>query len=98
MKMAQMPEGSTELIRHNEASGQPSPFPLLKVNNIFVLPGVPKIVRSKWDAIKENLEQQFGASASVFHNRWVACLSSACIGITACAEWWRLHLGHVISV
>jgi FAD synthetase len=69
LKMAQLPEGCTELISHPDASGKRSPFPLLAVDNVYVLPGVPSLVKAKWEVIKKRLQEQDGAEAQRYHNR-----------------------------
>jgi len=51
LKMAQAPEGECELLEY-EADGAPSPFPLVRCRNVFVLPGVPGLVRRKWAPIR----------------------------------------------
>lgn len=48
LKMAEVPEGA-ELLR--SGSGELA-FPVLKVENIYLLPGIPQICQSKFDAIK----------------------------------------------
>ena len=69
LKMAELPEGCTELIAQLDASGQPQPFPLLKVDHVYVLPGVPALVQKKWHALKEQLQRRNGASAPLYHNQ-----------------------------
>jgi molybdopterin-biosynthesis enzyme MoeA-like protein len=71
LKMARIPEGVSELLPHTLPSGQLSPFPLLKVANIFVLPGLPSLVRLKWDALRAYLQTTFEASHKAWHNRYV---------------------------
>jgi molybdenum cofactor synthesis domain-containing protein len=46
LKMAEIPEGA-ELIRGGELS-----FPLIKIENVYLLPGIPEICRQKFDVIK----------------------------------------------
>lgn len=75
LKMALVPEGCSELIRYKDTNGNSSPFPLLIVRNMFVLPGVPALVQSKWPAVCEQLQKRFGAAAPAFCNR--CALSSA---------------------
>ncbi len=43
-----MNAGEAELIDYTQPSGSPSPFPLMKCRNIYVLPGIPKLLREKW--------------------------------------------------
>jgi len=47
LKMAEVPEGA-ELIR----SGDLSSFPVIKVENVYLLPGIPEILEQKFHAIK----------------------------------------------
>lgn len=47
MRMADTPEGA-ELIR-----GEALRWPVLAVENVFILPGVPELFRSKFEAIRE---------------------------------------------
>jgi hypothetical protein len=80
--MARIPEGVSELLPHTLPSGEQSLFPLLKVENIFVLPGVPTLVRLKWDAIKVYLQAHFEASDKAWHNRYVhVMMSFKCISL-----------------
>ena len=46
LKMAEVPEGA-ELIRGGELS-----FPVIKVENVYLLPGIPQILEEKFHAIK----------------------------------------------
>ena len=48
MRMADVPEGS-QLIK-----GEGLRWPVLSVKNVFVLPGVPELFRSKFEAIRES--------------------------------------------
>lgn len=32
----------------NEPGREPSPFPLLRCRNVFVLPGIPSLLQKKW--------------------------------------------------
>ena len=60
LKMAKVVEGCTELLSCYDADGVKSPFPLMRVDdNIYVLPGVPSLVRSKWPCIKESLVDMY---------------------------------------
>ena len=40
--------GEVEAIDYTHSDGQPSPFPLIRCRNIYVLPGIPELLRSKW--------------------------------------------------
>jgi molybdenum cofactor synthesis domain-containing protein len=52
LRMADTPEGS-ELIREADLR-----WPVLKVSNVFVLPGVPELFRRKFDAIRERFRAE----------------------------------------
>lgn len=68
LKMAEVPDMSVQLVPVTQLSnGSPSPFPLLRVGNTFVLPGVPHLLRQKWVAVKDALGQF--QSSSPFFNR-----------------------------
>lgn len=58
LKMAEAPEGSSEivLIDYQQSDGSTSPFPLVRCRNIYLLPGVPSLVQQKWKAVKEDLK------------------------------------------
>lgn len=65
LKMAEVPQ-NTELIDYNlPDSGEPSRFPVFKVDNIYVLPGVPHLLVQKWAAIKPLLQDD---TVAPFHN------------------------------
>ncbi|HKY03390.1 MAG TPA: molybdopterin-binding protein [Blastocatellia bacterium] len=52
MRMADMPEGS-ELIREKGLR-----WPVLATRNVYVLPGVPELFRSKFEAMKDRFRQE----------------------------------------
>ena len=52
MRMADMPEGS-ELIRENGLR-----WPVLATGNVYVLPGVPELFRSKFESMKDRFRQE----------------------------------------
>ncbi|PNW74277.1 hypothetical protein CHLRE_13g592500v5 [Chlamydomonas reinhardtii] len=54
LKMAEGPQHA-DLIDYKLADGNASKFPILKINNIYVLPGVPSLLVQKWGALKERL-------------------------------------------
>ena len=66
LKMAKVPEGCSELIPYSDANGAPSPFPLLAVGNVYVLPGVPSLVRAKWPVVRRQLQQRYGGYCASF--------------------------------
>jgi molybdenum cofactor synthesis domain-containing protein len=56
LKMAFLPDGpETVLIEHTLQDGRPSPYPLVRCRNIYILPGVPSVVEKKWPAIRGDL-------------------------------------------
>ena len=52
LKMAEVPEGA-ELIRADEQS-----FPVIKVENVYLFPGIPQILEQKFHAIKSRFAGQ----------------------------------------
>lgn len=67
--MACVPEGCSELLSYTLPDGTASPFPLLKVGNVFVLPGVPKLVEAKWEPLRRELERHAGSRTAQYRNR-----------------------------
>ncbi len=57
LKLAEVPTGG-EVALHDcaGADGRPSPWPLVQVRNVYVLPGVPELLRVKWRAVRARLE------------------------------------------
>jgi len=56
LKMALVPDGpETVMIPHKLRDGRPSPYPLVRCRNVYILPGVPSVVEKKWDAIRDDL-------------------------------------------
>jgi len=47
LKMAEVPEGA-ELLMHDQIR-----FPTIKIENIYILPGIPEILQQKFHALKE---------------------------------------------
>ncbi|GIL61337.1 hypothetical protein Vafri_15809 [Volvox africanus] len=65
LKMAEGPQ-HMELIDYTlPGCDQISKFPLLRVNNIYVLPGVPSLLVQKWNALKPRLKE---AALAPFRN------------------------------
>jgi molybdenum cofactor synthesis domain-containing protein len=60
LRMALAPEG-VELV-----SGQSTRWPTMKVENVYILPGVPEIFRLKLDALKERLATDPFTLAEIF--------------------------------
>lgn len=52
LKMAEMPEGA-ELL-----GGESLRFPVIRIGNVHILPGVPEIFRQKFEAIRERFREQ----------------------------------------
>lgn len=44
--------GECELIDHRFKDGRVSPFSLPRCRNVYVLPGVPDLLRQKWRTLK----------------------------------------------
>ena len=56
MKMSEAPSGpEITLIDYTQADGSVSPFPLFRIRNVYVLPGVPSLVQQKFRAVKRDL-------------------------------------------
>lgn len=49
MKMARVPEGAQLIVSGHRA------FPTVRVRNVYILPGIPEIFRSKLDSLRETL-------------------------------------------
>ncbi|KXZ50142.1 hypothetical protein GPECTOR_17g778 [Gonium pectorale] len=65
LKMAEGP-AAAELIDYTlPGADQPSKFPLVRVNNVYVLPGVPSLLVQKWTALRPRLE---AAALAPFRN------------------------------
>eukprot|EP00878_Enallax_costatus_P028716 GHUV01031051.1.p1 GENE.GHUV01031051.1~~GHUV01031051.1.p1 ORF type:complete len:571 (+),score=152.40 GHUV01031051.1:434-2146(+) len=70
LKMADTPgDDTTRLIPVMADNGTLSPFPLVAVRNVFVLPGVPHLLRQKWSAVSAEL--QAAVQLAPFSNRVV---------------------------
>ena len=52
LKMAQVPEGA-ELV-----AGTGSSFPIVMVDDVYLFPGIPSVLREKWAAIKDRFRHQ----------------------------------------
>eukprot|EP00879_Flechtneria_rotunda_P024852 GHRR01026371.1.p1 GENE.GHRR01026371.1~~GHRR01026371.1.p1 ORF type:complete len:180 (+),score=65.05 GHRR01026371.1:811-1350(+) len=66
--MADAPgDDTTRLLPCWQDNGQPSPFPVVAVRNVFVLPGVPHLLRQKWAAVSAEL--QAAVQLAPFSNR-----------------------------
>lgn len=61
LRMATLPRGATLIL-----GGTRSPVPIVVVENVFVLPGVPHLVRRKFDAIASRFVGPLRATARVY--------------------------------
>lgn len=79
LKMADAPEGACELIDYTLDTGRQSPFPLVLCSNIYVLPGVPHLLRQKWKAVRQHLQSH--ASCAPFRSvaLRLAVVDEACV-------------------
>jgi FAD synthetase len=71
LKMAETPEGpEVVLLDYEDEAGNLSPFPLLRVRNVYVLPGIPSLVQAKWPAVRQDLSSRVdeASSLSPFHS------------------------------
>ena len=68
-KMAELPEGA-ELIDEGEML-----FPLVRVKNVYVFPGVPEYLRDKFEAIKERFRGEAFILRKVFVSREEFCIA-----------------------
>lgn len=71
LKMAETPEGpEVVLLDYEDEMGNLSPFPLLRVRNVYVLPGIPSLVQAKWPAVRQDLSSRGdeASSLSPFHS------------------------------
>lgn len=56
LKMSEIPTGGeVSLIWYDLSDGTPSPYPLVRCRNVYILPGVPSILRRKWKPLKDEL-------------------------------------------
>ena len=53
--MAELPADDVELLDYKLDNGEWSHFPLLRCRNIYILPGVPHLLRQKWGVIRDLL-------------------------------------------
>ena len=58
--MADVPDG-VELV-----AGDTLPWPVTRVKNVYVMPGVPLILKQKWRAIKESFRQTPWSNAAIY--------------------------------
>ena len=57
VKMAEVPLNESTIIEVHDNAGNPAPFPLLKCRNVFVLPGIPDLLRKKFRSVKAQLAE-----------------------------------------
>ena len=43
-----LPTGASSIVDYTRDDGSASPFPVIRCHNVFVLPGVPDLLKSKW--------------------------------------------------
>ncbi len=68
-KMSEIPEGA-ELISEGEMF-----FPLVRVKNVYVFPGVPEYLQDKFEAVKERFRGEPFLLRKVFVNREEFCIA-----------------------
>lgn len=71
LKMAETPEGpEVTLLDYEDKAGNRSPFPLVRVRNVYVLPGVPSLVQAKWPAVRRDLSSRVDEQSTLapFHS------------------------------
>jgi len=54
-RLCRGPAGESELIELEDDSTKLSPFPLVQCRNVYVLPGVPTLLQTKWRTLKVRL-------------------------------------------
>jgi len=64
LKMAEVPEGA-ELL-----TGEGLVFPVIVVENIYIFPGIPEILRKKFEAIKGRFGDEPFFMKQIFVDRW----------------------------
>lgn len=62
-------EDHTTLLPHDGDDGRPSPFPVVRCKNVFVLPGVPHLLQRKWRAVRAALLSLRPSEPPKFGNR-----------------------------
>lgn len=78
--------GECELIDHNFKDGRVSPFSLPRCRNVYVLPGVPDLLRQKWRTLKvPSFCRVWGPSSCMLSSCAVACLAVATETLQPCA-------------
>ncbi|TGZ65831.1 hypothetical protein CRM22_005670 [Opisthorchis felineus] len=55
IRLARVPLGSELVYGIDFSTGRQSSYPVVKVNNVYVLPGVPRLFRTAFEIIKEHL-------------------------------------------
>ncbi|MCK4910011.1 MAG: competence/damage-inducible protein A [Thermodesulfovibrionales bacterium] len=68
-KMSEIPEGA-ELIAEGDMF-----FPLVRVKNVYVFPGVPEYLKDKFEAVKERFREKPFILKKVFVNREEFCIA-----------------------
>jgi FAD synthetase len=67
LKLAFIPESSELCYGIDKTTGSPGRYPVVKVRNVFVLPGIPKLLMTAFD----RLEEVFSNPAAEFRTREV---------------------------
>lgn len=69
LKMSEAPMGcEVSLIDYFQADGTISPFPLVRVRNVYILPGIPSLLQQKWRAVEKDLMSQCPKKPKPFHS------------------------------
>ncbi|KAK9831385.1 hypothetical protein WJX81_008521 [Elliptochloris bilobata] len=55
LKMAEAPVAETAILELEPQDGRTSAFPVVRARNVYVLPGVPELLRQKWQAVRAEL-------------------------------------------
>ncbi|XP_038051174.1 FAD synthase-like [Patiria miniata] len=66
LKMAHVPKSARLVYGINQKTGEPNPYPLVCVRNVYVFPGIPKLLRRAFMSLKKELFQHLESS---FHMR-----------------------------
>eukprot|EP00803_Ostreobium_quekettii_P000689 evm.model.scf_314EXC.14 EVM.evm.TU.scf_314EXC.14 scf_314EXC:82576-94060(-) len=58
LKMTETPDRECELVDMAGSNGGAWPFPIVKCRNVYMLPGVPDLMRHKWHCLKPLFEKE----------------------------------------
>ncbi|XP_022083636.1 FAD synthase-like [Acanthaster planci] len=73
LKMAHVPKSARLLYGVNETTGERHPYPLVCVHNVYVFPGIPKLLRRAFKSLKTELFQRADMSfhmREIYINHW----------------------------